>query len=130
MRLFSFSSTFLISLLICFTKEPLPSIVARRTTTREFKVDSATMYVCNSSVNGRRCDAIDSIEIHRETNSWLRVVRKRGRKREREKERRRDKGQFSKYTRPSFQWRAADSLPLPCSESPFTFHVPRILNTP
>lgn len=51
-------------------KGALPSIVAR-TTTGEFKVNSATMYVCNSSVNGRRCDAIDSIEIHRETNSWL-----------------------------------------------------------
>lgn len=87
MRSFSFFSTFLISSLICVTKEPPPTRSrSSRGDDGEFKVNcDVRTYIRNRGVNGRRCGAIDSIEIHGETNSWLRAVR--------------DKGQFSKYVR-------------------------------
>lgn len=37
----------------------------------------------------------------------------------------RDKGQFSKYTRPSFLEAHKQAA---CSESPFTFHIPRVFS--
>lgn len=69
---FPFFSTFLISLPRRVTKEPYCRAVDRH---GNLKSTLATTHVRNGGVNGRRRDTIDSIEIHGETNSWLRAVR-------------------------------------------------------